>query len=312
MNAETPTGLDRRGFLRRAGRVGGAAAIGLGMPSLLAACGSSGSKTATDRLTLSTDLGGNQLIGLFNYTGNYLVTGIPQRMPFTIATPEGPPARTGPDTLTVLLHDGDHVSDPIVLVRHSDGTPIGYYPLTTTFPTTGTWTLSTDLDGNAVEQSFLVQPPTSVPLLQTGQRMATVDTPTVADARGVKPICTRSPQCPLHDQTLTEALSRNAPVALLIATPQFCQTGVCGPVLDLLLEQRDQFPTVQFVHAEVYMDPNGGGDPASRGLTPAVSAYGLSFEPSLFVANPNGTIATRLDNIFDRGELHQALQSVTA
>jgi hypothetical protein len=312
MNPEPSAGLDRRGFLRRAGLVGGATAIGLALPPLVSACGSSAPKSSVDRLTLSTDLGGDQLIGLFNYSGNYLVSGIPQRLPFTIATSEGPPARTGPDTLAVHLRAGDRPADEIVLVRHSEGTPIGYHPLTTTFATTGTWTVSTELDGTTVEQSFMVQSPASVPLLQPGQRMATVDTPTFTDLHDVNPICTRTPQCPLHDQTLTEALSRFTPVALLISTPQFCQTGVCGPVLDLLLEQREEFPTVQFVHAEVYREPNGGGDPASHGLAPVVSAYGLSFEPSLFIANPNGTIATRLDNIFDRGELHQALQSVTA
>lgn len=313
MHTDHSPSLDRRAFLRRAGLVGGVAAIGAGMPSLLAACGSSGSTSTADKLSLTPEAGGNQLIGLFNYTGNYLVTGALQRLPFTIATPEGPPARTGPPSLTVQLRNGDRVvGDPIVLTRHEDGTPIGYYPLVTAFDTVGTWSITTQLDGNESTQSFMVQSPSSVPLLQPGQPMAVVETPTFDDARGVDPICTRTPVCELHDRTLAEAISRNAPIALLISTPQFCQTGVCGPVLDLLLEQRAEFPTVQFLHAEVYEQPNGGGDPASRGLTPAVSAFGLSFEPSLFVASSNSLITTRLDNIFDRGEIRSALRSVVA
>jgi hypothetical protein len=91
----------------------------------------------------------------------------------------------------------------------------------------------------------------------------------------------------------------------------FCQTGVCGPVLDTLLELRAEFPGITFVHAEVYNDPNNGGDPAAAGVTETVRAYGLSFEPSLFVAGANGTITTRLDNIFDRGELRTALAGVS-
>ena len=43
-----------------------------------------------------------------------------------------------------------------------------------------------------------------------------------------------------------------------------------------------------------------------------MSAYGLSFEPSLFVARANGVIVTRLDNVFDRVELAQAFQAATA
>jgi len=310
MSMDHLSGLDRRNFLRGAGLLGGAVALGVGLPSVLAACGST-TKTTADNLTLTAGADSNQLVGLFNYTGNYLVSGTPQRLPFTIATPDGPPARTGPAVLTFQLQkDGQAVGAPIEVLRHEDGTTIGYYPLTTTFDTIGTWSATTMLDGNESSQTFLVQSPSSVPLLQPGQTMPLVDTPTITDARGIDPICTRVPACDLHDRTLTDALARKAPIALLIGTPQFCQTGVCGPVLDLLLEQRAEFPSVQFLHAEVYKQPNGGGDPASRGLAPAVGAFGLSFEPSLFVANPNGVIATRLDNIFDRVEIRKALASV--
>jgi hypothetical protein len=91
----------------------------------------------------------------------------------------------------------------------------------------------------------------------------------------------------------------------------FCQTGVCGPVLDTVLELRAEFPRITFVHTEVYNDPNNGGDPAAAGVTETVRAYGLSFEPSLFVARADGIITTRLDNIFDRGELRTAFAEVS-
>ena len=65
----------------------------------------------------------------------------------------------------------------------------------------------------------------------------------------------------------------------MISTPQFCQTGVCGPVLDLVMEQAAATPGVQVVHAEVYVEPAGGADPAANGLTASSSAYGLIFEP---------------------------------
>ena len=307
-----PKRIDRRRFLSASAIVGGAAVIGIGASGLLSACADQ-SSTSGDVMSLSKDLGGNQLVGLFNYTGNYLVTERPQRLPFTIATPEGPPARTGPATLTVQLHEGDRaMGDPIVLTRHDDGTPIGYYPLLTTFTVPGTWSVTTELDGVEVRQSFLVQRPSQVPILQPGSLMATVDTPTITDARGIDPICTRAPNCQFHNETLTDALASGSPVALLISTPQFCQTGVCGPVLDLLIEQQANFPQVRTIHAEVYVDPNAGRDPASNGLAPVVEDYGLSFEPSLFLAYPNGTIATRLDNIFDRGDLRDGLRLITA
>ena len=98
----------------------------------------------------------------------------------------------------------------------------------------------------------------------------------------------------------------------MISTPQYCQTGVCGPVLDLVMEQAAAQPGITVVHAEVYVAPDGGGDPAAGGLAPAVGAYGLTFEPSLFVARADGTIVARLDNVFDRVELAAAFQSALA
>jgi len=307
--------LGRRAFLRRAGALGGLGALALGAPSLLAACGSSTSDDGAegDTLTLSPDLGGRQLVGLFNYTGNYVEAGAPQRLALIIATPEGPPDPDGPDSLTVQLsRDGTDVGDPITLARHADGVPIGYYPLEATFAEPGTWAVSTTLDDRPVAQSFLVEPPGESAILQVGQQMVPVATPTTADARGVNPICTRSPECPYHDLTLTEALAAGTPVALMISTPQYCQTGVCGPVLDLVMEQAAQVPGLTVVHAEVYVDPGAGGDPAAGGLTEAVDAYGLTFEPSLFVARADGTVTARLDNIFDRTEIARAFQGAVA
>ena len=310
MNPETPHGTDRRSFLRSAGLIGGTGALLAVAPALLSACG--GSPTKSENLTLSGDPNARNLIGLFNYSGDYLVSTIPQRLPFAIATPEGPPATDGPPTLTMQLHrDEQPVGEPIMLDRHADGTPIPYYPLVTTFAEPGIWRITTELDGQESSQNFMVQAPDTVSLRQVGQPMVPVDTPTMSDGRGVTPICTRSPLCPLHNVTLRDALTTGSPVALLISTPMFCQTGVCGPVLDTLVELRAEFPGITFVHAEVYNDPNNGGDPAAAGVTETVRAYGLSFEPSLFVARADGTITTRLDNIFDRGELRTALAGVS-
>jgi hypothetical protein len=134
----------------------------------------------------------------------------------------------------------------------------------------------------------------------------------VADARGVTPICTRADPCPLHATTEAEALQAGGPVVLMISTPAYCQTAVCGPVLDLVLEQVPSLPGATFVHAEVYNDPTAGADPASAGTTPAVDAFGLTFEPSLFVAGADGIVTARLDNVFDRVELAEALATATA
>jgi hypothetical protein len=105
---------------------------------------------------------------------------------------------------------------------------------------------------------------------------------------------------------LREALAGGTPVAFLVATPKFCQTAICGPVLDVLLSQKDRFPQIKMLHAEVYAS-EADAQPGRQKLTPVVDAYGLTFEPALYLARADGTIAKRLDTIFDGVELHDAL-----
>ena len=94
-------------------------------------------------------------------------------------------------------------------------------------------------------------------------------------------------------------------VAFIISTPAFCQTAICGPVLDLLVARhQDLDPQVAFVHAEVYTD-----DSAST-TTEAVQTYGLTYEPVLWLALPDGTIQSTLGYTWDATELDQELARV--
>lgn len=277
--------------------------------AVLAACGKSSSDDSPSASRLSLEPGGDArvLIANFAYGGNYLITGTPQRMPFLIGV-GGAPTTDAPSELSLQLSlDGADVGEPIVVPAHTDGVPLPYFPLQTTFEQPGLYTVTTEIDGAPATQALQVSPPDEVALVQPGQPMRPFDTPTVDDHRGVEPICTDEPQCPLHSQTLTAALASGQPVAFLVGTPAYCQTGLCGPVLDLLVEEAPNHPNMQFVHAEVYADAQATGDVNTAQLAPIVDAYALTFEPSLFVADATGTIVARLDNVYDRTELRQAL-----
>ena len=142
---------------------------------------------------------------------------------------------------------------------------------------------------------------------KVGDRLPPVETPTVADHRGVEPICTRQPPCPLHAQTLAEVVSTGRPVAYIIGTPAFCQTASCAPALNFLLAEHDRRgDSMPMVHAEVYTDTT------ATTTTPAVNSYHLPFEPVLFVTDANGVIVERLDSIWDAAELSTALDKGVA
>ena len=82
---------------------------------------------------------------------------------------------------------------------------------------------------------------------------------------------------------------------------------ICGPVLDLLLDVLPDHPDVRAVHAEVYTNPEAG----LTDYAPTVRARGLHLEPSLVLVGSDGTVVERLDSIYDRVEVDEALARLT-
>lgn len=299
-----PRRLSRRSFL--------AGSAGL---AVLAACGKTGGSRQEGTVSLEPlKEGQRELVANFEFRGGYLVAGTEQRLTFALVTSDGARATDVPDELTFQVRDESDqpLGDPVRVAAHRDGVPYPYFPLRTTFATPGLYQITADIDGGTRRQAVQVDAADQVALRQPGQQMVPVDTPTPDDHRGVEPYCTHEPPCPLHEPTLTEALAAGEPTVLLVATPRFCTSAACGPVLDLLLEEVGSRPGVQFLHAEVWADAAATGDLATATLAPVVDAYELVFEPCLFVADRSGVIVERLDNVFDRQELRQALDRLPA
>jgi hypothetical protein len=119
--------------------------------------------------------------------------------------------------------------------------------------------------------------------------------------------CTRADPCPYHSQTLASAIAAARPVAFMISTPGFCQTAICGPVLEFMVDDAPNLTRFAVVHAEVYVDPASGN---VQDTTEAVSAYGLGWEPSFYVADATGTVTARLDFLWDEAEYRAAVATV--
>ncbi|MGH2725650.1 MAG: hypothetical protein ACRDKS_01610 [Actinomycetota bacterium] len=126
-----------------------------------------------------------------------------------------------------------------------------------------------------------------------------VSTPTVDNHRGVEPYCTRvdaqakPAPCAMHTISLDAALQNGKPTVFNIGTPKFCQSQVCGPVVDVIQSVSTEFTDrVNFIHAEVYKDDKDA--PAKGLLAPAPAAYKLTEEPITYWIRPDGTITERL------------------
>lgn len=291
---------------RRSVLAGGAAM------ALLAACGggddsggdAGGGDTTPDE---PGELTGTLLILV--PTQGLFTTGTEQRVPLAVADAEGVPVREGlePRTFEVRRDGAEPVT--VEVEPRTDGVPTPYYPVR--FTPEGAGIHEITLAGESGYNAVTLEVGESSDVPGVGQALPPVQTPTVDAERGVTPICTRTPPCDLHATTLTDALAAGGPVALLIATPEFCQTAVCGPVLELLEEVLLDFPGVTAIHAEVYADPRGADDPTAGGLAPIAEQYALPFEPVLYLTDTDGTVVERLDSVYDRTELREALTAVS-
>lgn len=283
--------LSRRSFLTLA--AGGV---------VLAACGGDSDSVATEP---GEEAATGDLVAVRFFPDGVLAAGQRQRVPIGLGDGSGVLTTGGPEQLTATVTDaaGAEVATAIA-TRHADGLPRPYWPLAFELTQPGVYTAAIDTGSGVASLAFSVTEPAAIAVPKPGDPMVPVETPTTADGRGVNPICTREPACPLHEITLTEALQRGTPVAFLVATPAFCQTAACGPVVDVLTAQRQAFPGVTMVHAEVYTDTT------IETTSPAVDAYRLPFEPVLYLAGADGVIRSRLDSIFDGAELAPALAAL--
>jgi hypothetical protein len=132
-----------------------------------------------------------------------------------------------------------------------------------------------------------------------------VHTPTADEVADISEIDTRVPPDDMHDEDLADVLGRK-PVVLLFATPQLCQSRICGPVVDVAEQVKREFgDRVAFIHQEVYND-----NEISKGVRPQMRAYRLPSEPWLFVIDRSGRVSTVIEGAFSVGELEDAVRPV--
>ena len=193
-----------------------------------------------------------------------------------------------------------------------DTSPIAQiYAASVPFPKAGTWNV---LAVTKQDDGAMVGAPAQVkviakskdPIPDVGQVPPRVSTDTVASAAGnLAAIDTRRPFArELHEVNFKDVLGKK-PVALLFATPQLCQSRVCGPVVDIALQMKQQYgDRMAFIHEEVYRD-----NQVSKGLRPQLQAFHLQTEPWLFTINKDGRIAARLEGSFGVNEFRRAIQA---
>ncbi len=143
---------------------------------------------------------------------------------------------------------------------------------------------------------------------RVGRRAPTIHTPTAQDVGGeLSKITTRVPPDSQNKVDYADALGRE-PIVLLFATPQFCQSRVCGPVVDVAEQAKHEYgDKAAFIHMEIYDD----NDPA-KGARPQVRAFHLPSEPYLFTIDRRGIVRDAVEGAFGLELMHEAVDRAIA
>ena len=125
-----------------------------------------------------------------------------------------------------------------------------------------------------------------------------------ADVIDLRTIDSSEPPDPrLHQTRIADAIAQGKPQVIVFATPRYCTSRVCGPVVDVV---RTLIPTysdrVVFIHQEIW---EAG---SLQRFSPTVEEWNLRSEPWIFVVDGGGIVRARFEGLTTRRELEAALR----
>lgn len=141
-----------------------------------------------------------------------------------------------------------------------------------------------------------------------GEKAPVIHTPTAQDVGGdLSKITTRVPPGTQNEVDYAEVLGKE-PIVLLFATPRFCQSQVCGPVVDVAEQAKQEYgDKAAFIHMEIYNENDPG-----RLVRPQVRAFRLPTEPYLFTIDRRGIVRDTVEGAFGLKLMHEAVDKAIA
>jgi hypothetical protein len=139
-----------------------------------------------------------------------------------------------------------------------------------------------------------------------GSRAFPSRTPTLGTAPLPKLTTAIPPDRALLRYSIADSLRAHVPFVVTFATPRWCQSETCGPVVDVVNRVRRQFSRrgIRFIHVEIYKD-----NLPANGENQWVREWHLPTEPWTFLVRANGRIAAKFEGALSAGELARAVRS---
>jgi hypothetical protein len=180
----------------------------------------------------------------------------------------------------------------------------GLYKVWADFDVPGIWVVSVQPAEGAALAGFPIQVQEFPRTVAVGEPAPPSDSVTSADAPLAEITTATDPDPSLYEMSIADAVTSGRASVIVFATPKFCQTAICGPTLDHILEIKPSFPDVNFLHVEVFTNLD---DPANIATVPAVEEWGIPTEPWVFVVDADGIVVARFEGVVDAAEIAEAL-----
>ena len=139
-----------------------------------------------------------------------------------------------------------------------------------------------------------------------GEKAPRSATPTLASTHGaVAELTTRvPPDRALLRDSIAGSLAAHKPFAVTFATPRFCTSRTCGPVVDVVEAARRRFARdVNFIHVEVYKHNR-----PALGYNRWMRQWGLGSEPWTFLVGRDGRVKAKFEGSVSDQELEAAIR----
>lgn len=177
------------------------------------------------------------------------------------------------------------------------GAPKGFHVVTLPPLKAGLWDIEIEgaagLSGRATIEIVAQAAAPSV-----GTVPPSLQTPTDDRPLGYEQVCTRKPNCGLHETSLDAAMGRET-ILLVVGSPLLCQSRTCGPVIDEVLSIASQ-TSAKLIHVEPYTELN------TISLGPIMESWKLPSEPWVFLLDRNGRVTARFEGPVVAAELLSA------
>jgi len=186
----------------------------------------------------------------------------------------------------------------------------GLYRADVPFDRPGLWEIDFAISTGETSAPFLVDVLAAPSTVAAGDAAPLIATPTSGDTPIVDLTTDPDPMPSLYEMSLDEAFTNGRQSVVIFATPAYCTSASCGPLLLQTKDAAGTFDDVNFIHVEVYSGFNEEGfQPDVDHLVPAVEAFRLPSEPWIFVIDDNGLVKSRLEGVLGEGELEEAINS---